>query len=185
MQPSVDPLVYLLHEDPYFEQVSIGRTRHPYLPGWRHAFSMRLFKADAFERSLSVARKLAQSGGKEWNEVREECRRVLEAPPENPVLENMVEIPKEPNLRAAAKLGLLRVAVRFVRTGEVVSHVDPYGPMQRGEKRLPGGGREFFWNRASFRFKAEGDRLRVWSVGPDGNNEAGEAVKGIVLEVTR
>lgn len=61
---------WLLREDPYFIQVSIGEWRVPVKPGWRHAFSMRIFKADAFHWLDRTARELEACESARWSEAR-------------------------------------------------------------------------------------------------------------------
>jgi hypothetical protein len=148
----------LQREDPYLEANEYYRKRRPLSPGWRHAFSMRLFKADAFERWLEAARNHAAAGTKGWDEARADFDRntnLMERPPENQTLNRLTPPSLEVNRSREAQLGLLRMAVQFQRTGQVESHVDPFG------------------SKMDLISQVDGNFLRAWSRGPNGVDDGG------------
>jgi hypothetical protein len=150
--------VRLQRGDPYLEANEFYRLRRPLSPGWRHAFSMRLFKADAFERWLEAARNHAAAGTKGWDEARADFDRntnLMEGPPENPILNRLTPPSLEVNRSREAQLRLLRIAVQFQRTGRVEPHADPFG------------------SRADLICQVEGNFLRAWSRGPNGIDDGG------------
>jgi hypothetical protein len=169
---------FLLREDPYLEADDIYRKRRPLKPDWPHAFSMKLFKADAFDRWLEAGRLHVEAGPKGWDEAQGVFNRIvnlLDRPPENAAVNRLAPQSLETNRAREAQLKILRVAVRFLRTGEVESRLDPFGGL------------------AELRSTVNERKLRVWSRGPNGRddegnesdrlrNEAGSTIIGPALD---
>jgi hypothetical protein len=150
---------WLRREDPFLEANETYRKRRPVAPGWHHAFSMRLFKADAFNRWLAAARAHAAAGTSAWEKARgvfDRNANLLESPPENLILNRLSPPSLEVNRTRESQLGLLLLAVHFLRTGETISHVDPFGATESG-----------------LRFEVDGNFFRAWSRGPNGVDEGG------------
>ena len=142
---------------------------------WRF-LPTHLLMGDAFESMLGFMKRCADADDKPWSEA-ERIGKGIQAEAEhlkNPISKIMI-----PGLTSShragrerrAQLRLVRVAVHYRATGEVLDVDDPFG------KKL-------------FTSKA-GDRLKVWSAGRDGVDGGGAgdwkpvAGKDIVLETDR
>jgi len=146
---------------------------------WRYAWSRRLMEADAFQLSDSWMRRAAAAETQSssavnavWDEIRKEADS-LTKDSRNPVLELMGMHSFSPSgtfREPHARLRLLRVAVHYRATGEILDLEDPMG--------------------LKLVHSLDGGRLRVWSAGRDGANDGGEGQwpsggKDIVLEIER
>ena len=150
---------FLLRGDPFIEADSVYRQRRPVLPGPGHLYSMRLLKSDAFQRWRVAARAYAAAGSGAWAESKGVFDRIvnlLERAPENPIVNRLTPPSLETHRARKAQLGLLLMAVGFLREGQVGSHVDPFGPPPE-----------------PFLSRIQGGRLRVWSRGPNGVDDEG------------
>lgn len=170
---------FLLREDPYYLQVSIGETRVPYEPGWRHAFSMRLMKADAFLEYDRCVRLLSTGEAQPWNLAKTGMERLWDSRFEghNEVVGFSREIELMMALRGTrTRLRLLIMAAHCGTTREILELNDPYGDRLKHAK-------------------SEG-KIRFWSLGRDGIDNGGvggwteswaepEGGKDLVLEVER
>lgn len=164
-----------------YELLKPRSVRHPewcvsVADAWRFGFSPRLVEVDAFEELRAIARELEGIGRRPWSEARDISRTL-----ENRMLENRNPLVRgvflwkassfETDRELRANLQLLRAAVRFRATGEAAALDDPFG--------------------RKLRMAGQGDRLKVWSVGPDGVDDGGvgdwrrSMGKDIVLEVNR
>ena len=143
---------------------------------WRFGFSRALAEADAFDELRQLARQFAGISRQPWSEanrVAHELEERIHRGP-NPLTDRLIQwsannFQMDRELRT--QLQLIRIAVRFRATGEVVALDDPFG--------------------TNLRTQRDGDRLKLWSVGPDGVDDGGsgewkrKAGKDIVLEVSR
>jgi hypothetical protein len=143
---------------------------------WRFAFSRRIAEIDAFDQVRGLARDLAGISRRPWHEA---CQIANEVEARaygnrNRLVWRCIQWSAsniEMDRELQTHLQLLRGAARFRATGEVPILDDPFGSMLRTELR--------------------GNRLKIWSVGPDGVDDGGsgewkrKAGKDIVLEVER
>jgi len=159
---------WLLDENPYTSQTSLGGEigRDYFRPDWKHAFSMRLYKADAFERGRAALRRPANERGK--REILPEDYRANDL--EKLIVDSTLSW-EDPSLDCRAHVRLLRIATAFLSGTDVPDLADPFGEGLRMEP-IPGG-------------------IKIWSVGPDGVDHAGTgewkpaAGKDILLTVPR
>jgi hypothetical protein len=148
------------------------------VPTWRSAWSVRLEKSKSFAFISSWLRRMAAAESRSWSASQEEYGRVRQEAlavgrsGRHAILEYLGLDRCRPSIAARdlrAQLRLLRVASRFLASGEVLELDDPYG-----EK---------------LRFSRAGDRLKVWSRGFDGVDDHGEGTwltgRDCVLEVRR
>lgn len=165
---------WLLVEDPYSSQTSLGAeiSRDYYPADLRHGFSMRIFKAAAFERGLNALRRPADGRGKRPLLPEDESANDFE----RGWLDHILG--EDPSLECRTSLRLLRGAVAFLLGTEVPELGDPYG------------------TRLHVQHTPEG--LKLWSVGRDGVDDGGRGrwkrrgtkeeavgVPDIVLEMKR
>ena len=143
---------------------------------WRYGFSERLAAADAFDVSLGAMRRLAEFDGKSWAEAKklgDELDKECQAS-HNPIV--AIAIPglassSRTSRERKAQLRLLRTAVHYRGTGEVLGLDDPFG--------------------AKLLHAEKDGKLKIWSVGSDGTDDGGsgelkpKAGKDIVLEIAK
>jgi len=140
---------------------------------WRYMFSWRVLVADAFQHidawSLRISNAYSRSGAelaRVMNDVDREC-----AESHNVVAPELMPIHGifRSSLRVRAQLHLLRVATHYLGKGQIAKLDDPFGD--------------------SLRFREHGNRLSIWSIGPDGVDQGGlgswSEGQDIVLEVER
>ncbi len=133
------------------------------LPTWRFGFSERLMIVDACATGVFAGRRLADAETKQWAEAREIQRsvhrdfskdgnglvRLLYAPidgPEKPIVRDILR-------EGRAHLRLVRIAARYVATGDILSLEDPFG--------------------SNLRTLETGGSLKAWSVGGDTVDDGG------------
>ncbi len=127
---------------------------------WRFGFSARLMVVDHFASLSRWCERAAMCEDLSWSQemrVYEEINHDLKASA-NPLTETTVDggcyhlsiAPRE----CRAHLRLLRVAVRYLATGEVLDLDDPFG--------------------TKLRHSQSGNKLKIWSVGPDGVDSGGD-----------
>lgn len=143
---------------------------------WRYGFSSQLVLADAFGINLRFMRRLAELDSLPWREVLRNVDQ-LEADlsrENNPLIRTItVGVIRAyrygPERRA--QLRLLRLAVRYRLTGEILELEDPFGTLLHTSR--------------------VGGKLRVWSLNKDGVDDGGDGEwspakgKDIVLEVEK
>ncbi len=151
-------------------------------PSWRFLFSERALITASFFSELVCLERMAEAEGKPWAEAREEEQQALARfdAARNPILDHHASWwPMErksgsllqANRVQRAQLRLLLAAARYLATGTVATLEDPFGTLLRNV--------------------LEADRLRIWSVGPDGLDQGGtggwDSKPGadIVLELNR
>jgi hypothetical protein len=141
---------------------------------WRYGFSDRLVAADAFDQSLAAMRRLATLEDKPWTEAKKVAGELNQEVQGcvNPILKITMSglsggsLPRE----RKAQLRILRTAVRYRATGELLDLEDPFATkLSHAEKDVT---------------------LKLWSVGKDGNDDGGSGEwkpqgKDIVLEIPR
>jgi len=126
---------------------------------WRYAFSRRIAEADAFERILAGIRKAAPSQDRSAKEFRAGLNASTLEPnrPPHPLIFNQWSGLFRSTHRIRFQrttLRLLRVALHYRSTGDLLDLEDPFGD------RL--------------RHSLSGSDLKVWSVGNDGIDQDGE-----------
>jgi hypothetical protein len=151
-----------------------GTPDERYLYSWRWAFSSRLRASSTFTRVDQWSREALHAQESTWSEEQRVCADLLEQVSSwlEPIVRWTAADPfKFPHRRrdVRSRLRLLRTAVHFSVTGEVLPLADPFGGQIHPVVR-------------------EG-RLKVWSVGQDGVDDGGDGGwrggKDIVLEVER
>ncbi len=163
----LDQLRGMLSEDP---------LPRPPVPTWRSAWSLRLEKVKSFDLVASWLRRLAVAESHSWTASKEECDRIrqeVEArAASHSVLQNLGFQRLRPDRHSRmliVKLRLLRIASRFLATGEVLELKDPFG--------------------TKLMHSVTESHLKLWSVAAGGVDIGGDVVwdAGIdgVLEVRR
>jgi hypothetical protein len=144
--------------------------------GWKYGFSNRLMVASAIEEAMGYANAAYQARSLPWSEfsrIWDELNKQM-AGSRNPVVREFVTRYTWVDVLARqvrARLRLLRVAVQFQATGEILDLEDPFG--------------------ARLLHQANGTHLKVWSLGKEGVDKIGsgqwryENGKMIVLDVDR
>jgi hypothetical protein len=143
---------------------------------WRFGFSPRIAEADAFDELRSLARELVGISRRPWGDARR-----LSAELETRIQGNRNRLVSrlfqwnvrniEADRELRTNLQLLRAAAQFRATGKPPVVADPYGDALRTELKS--------------------DRLKIWSVGPDGVDNGGSGDwrrkmgKDMVYEVSR
>ncbi len=127
-------------------------------PGWRHAFSERLLRSDAFSRFQECCGRWIGSENLSWGEVRTLQRELIEAGEAEPNVYARVHLRNSYHLLdlfrwVRAQLRLARAAAHFRGTGDLSTWGDPFG--------------------SSLTSARSPETLRLWSVGPDGVDEGG------------
>jgi hypothetical protein len=148
---------------------------HPW-EGWKYGFSNRLMVANAIEEAMDYANAASQARNLPWREFSriwdEMNKRMAES--RNPVVREYVTRYAWVDVFARqvrARLRLLRVAVQFRATGEILDLEDPFG--------------------ARLLHQGSGTHLTVWSLGKDGVDQGGSGQwkvdngNNIVLDVER
>ena len=143
--------------------------------GWRYGFSDRLIAADAFEQLLEASKGMSAARRSPRPECLKAASEALSALMEsrNPYLSaNCYRfLHGVGSAQERARIRLLRVALHYRATGEILDLEDPFGGRLRHE--------------------VQGSRFKVWSVGPDGVDHGGiggwssPSALDIVLEVER
>jgi hypothetical protein len=143
---------------------------------WRFGFSQRIMSADAFDTMLRLMNRTAELEDRPWEEARrglEELRGEAERS-KNWLVRMMIPgllQSSRPGRERKSQLRILRVAVRWRATGEILDLDDPFG--------------------TKLRHSASGGTLKVWSLGRDGADDGGAGGwnppigKDIVLEIPR
>ena len=167
----------LMREDPCFKVYDLATVqRSPIKPTWRYFYSIKLFKVDVFSRFEEFARVMFESEHKPWSEAVQAFSRLDSALEQHP---NPADLPFLHNQRQLRYLGrdirtrirLLRVAVRYLATTEILDLEDGY--------------------REKLRHEVAGGRLKVWSMGRDCVDHGGvgdwkpAGGRDVVLEVER
>jgi len=143
---------------------------------WRFGFSPRIAEADAFDELRAIGRALSGISRRPWSDARRisgELETRIHGN-RNPLVRRLLQwnvrnLESDRELRA--NLQLLRAGARFRATGKLPIVADPYGDTLRTELK--------------------GDRLKIWSVGPNGVDDGGSGDwrrkmgKDMVYEVAR
>ena len=148
---------------------------HPW-EGWKYGFSNRLMVAKAIEEAMGYATAASKARKLPWSVFRpiwDELNQGM-AESRNPVVREFVTRFSWVDVLArqvSARLRLLRVAVQFQATGEILDLEDPFG--------------------TRLLHQGSGTHLKVWSLGTEGVDKIGsgrwtyENGKMIVLDVDR
>jgi hypothetical protein len=169
---------FLKREDPYLEADGTYIKRRPLSPGWQHAFSMALFKTDAFNRWRDAAMTHAAGGAWGWDEARKvyaQNAALLERPPENLAVNRLTAPSLETIRQREARLALLRMAVQFLRTGKAEPLPDPFGALVDPATVPAVGTRGGARTTVPLRVRSDLRTLRAWSVGPNGIDDDGNS----------
>lgn len=132
---------------------------------WRYGFSRRLAEASAFERSLAWARLAAEAETQSWHAEGKAWRRILderEASNGNVLvgfLMNREFLASSHQRTNKARIRLVRMASRFLATGEIVELDDPFGSRMGRQSR-------------------EG-KMAFWSIGEGGLDQEGKERGGL------
>jgi hypothetical protein len=155
----------------------VGLRADPEDALWRYGYSGHLMKAEAFATMAAAVRRLREADERPWAESRDLLRSLsaeLAAHP-NPIIQTAPEEILASDLLHRghrAQLRLLRMAAHYRSTGEVLDLDDPFG--------------------GKLVRALANDTLRVWSVGPEGQDHGGTGSfhfdlesKDILVEVRR
>jgi len=117
---------------------------------WHFGWSLRFFLADGFLGADRICRDLDRRDGWPWPEARREwdAPRPASTERDNPIPSHFesMEVPFDMSFRESlAKLRILRVAVRYRATGEILALQDPFG--------------------TSIQTRKTSSALRIWSAG--------------------
>ena len=120
----------LLRDKPKFEYLW---SDHRLRPRLRSLYSVRLYKANAFERWDHYLEKLRGSDARPWAEIERIRTEISKEVQEHPV-DDVLRLPLldladdlGPARESLAQLRLLRVALAFRRTGSPPPLADPFG----------------------------------------------------------
>jgi len=166
----------LMNEDPcikVYDLVNVQRI--PIKPDWRYFYSMKLLKADVFFRFEEYAAAVSECEEKPWPDALQKLRlldttlREHANPADFPLISNKTLQYLGRDIRT--RIRLLRVAVRYLATAQLLELEDGYGEKLR-QKVVEG-------------------RFKAWSVGRNGVDHGGVGNwtptegKDMVLEVER